>query len=293
VRPSLISRIMSMVFKIINFKKIVEKRAYKQKPKPNKSFIPKRIERKYLTEIQSIDSKEIVTFGQKEIVANNHIIFLHGGAYIFDISPSHWKLASKIVDNCSCRITVVDYPLAPEFNYKHTFNMVQNTYDYLKREYSKDNFILMGDSAGGGLALAFMQKIIEEQYQKIPIKCILLSPWLDLTMSNTEIEKQENTDHVLSMGLLKYAAKKYSNEDNMEHYLLSPINGTFKNIPKTIIFYGTEELYNADCNKIKTMLAGNKNIIFREYKNMQHDWVLFQIPESEMVIEEICEFIDS
>jgi monoterpene epsilon-lactone hydrolase len=292
VKQSIQSKILNKVLKLINFKKLVEMKAFIQKGRSKKPFVPKSILTKHYTDIERIDSKEIATIEHKDNVTNSHVIFLHGGAYIFDISSSHWKLASNIVDKTYCKMTIVDYPLAPENNYKNTFQMLNNTYELLISNYPDDSFILMGDSSGGGLALAFLQNLIEMKHEKIPDKCILLSPWLDLTLSNQAIKDIENRDHILSVKMLKYAAEKYSNGDNMNNYLLSPINGIFNNIPKAIIFYGTEEILYADCKKLENILSNNNNIIFREYENMQHDWALYQIPESKVVIDEICEFID-
>jgi len=65
--------------------------------------------------------------------------------------------------------------------------MVQLSYDRLTNQYPDDRFIFMGDSAGGGLALAFAQKLLDENAAIQPIKSILFSPWLDLSMQNTEI----------------------------------------------------------------------------------------------------------
>ncbi len=265
MKQSLHSKILTLIFKFINFKKLVEQKAYKQYSNSLKPFVPSSIHREFLTNIINISSREIATFERKDKVTKNHIIFFHGGAYIFNISTGHWKLAKKIVNKSFCRMTLIDYPFAPEFSYKQTFSMVQNAYELLIRKYPDDNFILMGDSAGGGLALSFMQKIINEKSPKIPVKCILLSPWLDLTISNPDIKNLEMTDHILSLKMLKFAGQKYSNGDNANNYLLSPINGIFRNIPKTIIFYGTEEIFNADCNKLKSLISDNNtNFIFRE-----------------------------
>jgi monoterpene epsilon-lactone hydrolase len=293
VKQSIQSKILSKVLKLINFKKIVEMKAFKLQKRSKKIFVPKSIQRKYLTHIERIDTKVIATINYKDNVTNNHLLFLHGGAYIFDISSNHWKLVSNIVDKTYCRMTIIDYPLAPENNYKHTFKMLHNAYDLLLSKYPQDKFLLMGDSSGGGISLAFLQNLIEIKHERIPEKCILLSPWLDMTLSNPDIKDIESRDHILSVKMLKYAAEKYSDGDNMEHYFLSPINGIFNNIPKTIILYGTEEIFYADCKKLENLLSNNSNIIFREYKNMQHDWVLFQIPESRIVIDEICKFIDT
>lgn len=292
MKQSLSSKIVAGVLKVINFKKLIEKQGRKQPPRSKKDFMPQRIQKAYASSVQLCKNKAVATFESKEQVTKNHIIFLHGGAYIFEASSQHWSLAQKIVDKSFCRMTLIDYPLAPEKTYKNTFEMVGAAYEMLIEQYPNDNFILMGDSAGAGLALAFAQKLRKEKHVTLPISHILLSPWLDLTMSNPDIEQLIHTDHVLSVEMLKNAAAKYAGGDNQEHYLLSPIHGELQHLPNTIVFYGTEELFYADCLKLKSIVSAvNKHFIFKEYVGMQHDWAIFPIPESAQVVDDICAFI--
>lgn len=291
--PSLQSQVFTWILKVFNFKKKVENKAYKLNSRSRKSFVPPRIKRSYLISTRKFGAKEIATFERKEKVEKNHIIFFHGGAYIFEASPNHWKLAEEIVKGSFCRMTLVDYPLAPEYDYKETFEMVSGAYEMLIKQYPGDNFILMGDSAGGGLALAFNQKLIKEKHEELPVKMILLSPWLDITMSNSNIKNLEASDYILTVNMLRNAGMKYSNGDDQDQYLLSPINGELKDIPRTMVFFGTEELFHADCIRLKSMIDfDTQSIVFREYQKMQHDWAIFPLPESKQVVNEICEFIN-
>ncbi len=292
MNTSIQSKILVWILKTFNVKKRVEKKVFKEIPRTRKGFVPQRIKRRYQVNLEKFNDTEIATFEVKEKVTKNHIIFFHGGAYIFEATPGHWRLAEQIVNNSFCRMTLVDYPLAPEHNYQETFTAISSAYEKLTNHYPGDNFILMGDSAGGGLALAFTQKLIKEKHKKLPVKIVLLSPWLDLTMSNPDIKNQESLDYILTVKMLKHAATKYSNGDNPNQYLLSPIHGDFKEIHETLVFCGTEELFYPDCIKLKSMIdTNNPSIIFREYHKMQHDWALFPIPESKQVVNEICQFI--
>jgi acetyl esterase/lipase len=292
MNPSLHSMVFAWILKVSNFKKRVERRAFRKRPRSKKGFLPQRIKRFYLVNLQTFNGKWAATFESKKKAINKHIVYFHGGAYIFEASPNHWRFAEKIVKKSFCRITLLDYPLAPEHNYKETFDMVSGAYELLIDQYPGDNFIFMGDSAGGGLALAFVQALIKKDHRKLPVKLVLLSPWLDLTMSNPAIKNLEASDHILTVNMLRHAGMKYADGDNQDQALLSPINGELKDIPKTIVFYGTHELFYADCNRFKSMMGDrNQHIIFREYHNMQHDWAIFPIPERDQVVNEISAFI--
>lgn len=295
MRSSFQSKIVFYLLKAFNFKNWILKKAIKLLATKNprrKKVLPKWIRNSYIVHPQLFDEKELVTLESRKKVTNNHILFFHGGAYIFETLPFHWKLAKKIINKSYCRFTHIDYPLAPEHNYLDTFDMISSAYDTLVKHYPTDCFIFMGDSAGGGLALAFAQKLIKENYSKLPRKLILLSPWLDLTLSNPAIHNLEISDQILSVEMLQKAGLNYSNGDNQDQYLLSPINGELYNIPSTIVFYGTEELFYADCIRLKSLAEStNRSIHFSEYKNMQHDWALFPIPESKLLVLEVCNFI--
>ncbi|MFK7922491.1 MAG: alpha/beta hydrolase fold domain-containing protein, partial [Bacteroidia bacterium] len=114
MRPSFQSRLISGILKLISLKTIVEKQAKKPIKRSKKAFLPQKIEQSYLSKSQTCNGKAFATFESKEKVSQDHIIFLHGGAYIFEASTGHWDLAKKIVDKSFCRMTLVDYPLAPE-----------------------------------------------------------------------------------------------------------------------------------------------------------------------------------
>jgi acetyl esterase/lipase len=292
MKPSLLSVIFAGMLKMLNFKKIVEKQARKKIARSKKGFMPNSIRERYSTATRTIRSREIATFEKKEKVTKTHLIYFHGGAYIFEASPFHWRLAQKIVEKSFCRMTLVDYPLAPEHSYRETFDMVEATCDLLLSQYPGDRFFFMGDSAGGGLALALAQKLASERPVMLPTGIILLSPWLDLALSNPAVKDLERSDHILTVDMLRHAGAKYANGADPDHYLLSPINGTFNSLPKALVFYGTEELFYADCTKLRSIVSSfGDRFQFREYAGMQHDWAILPLPESKRVVDEICSFI--
>ncbi|MFZ4723829.1 MAG: alpha/beta hydrolase fold domain-containing protein [Paludibacter sp.] len=276
----------------LNAKKFVEK-SFKNPPRTTKTVVPKKILSKFVVSEFQVMGKSVITIQPKQNDGNKHVIYFHGGAYLLEGSTMHWKIIDRIATKANCKISYFDYPLAPEFNYISTFEMVQQAYNKIKRQYSEDQFLLMGDSAGGGLALAFAQKLAIENPSEIPPKNILFSPWLDISMSNPLIKDLEHLDKLLPLSGLIEAGKKYAGNDNVDNYLLSPINGKLDGLGDTIVFYGTHELFYADCKKLKELSKSSiVKFIFHEYAEMQHDWVLYPIPEANQVINTTIEFIN-
>ena len=110
-------------------------------------------------------------------------------------------------------------------------------------------------------------------------------------MQNLEIKKQETLDKLLPLNGLIEAGKKYAGGDDPNNYLLSPINGIFKGLGNTLVFYGTLELFYPDCKLLAEKVKGFENFTFHEFPEMQHDWVVFPIPEAVETLNIAIEFI--
>lgn len=185
---------------------------------------------------------------EKEIV----IYYLHGGSYVAELSLAHWKFLSKLTKDTKATIIVPDYPLTPQYHYTDTFQMVEPLYKEIIQKVGKQKLIVMGDSAGGGMALALIEKVGKEEKLR-PKKTILISPWLDVSMQNNEIIKVQEQDKMLNIELLKIAGVAYSgSEENVKNYLVSPIYGPLENIGDVVIYTGTKDILNPDVHLLES-----------------------------------------
>lgn len=258
----------------------------------NKNLLMKCFLSRYLRFEQEVCGQAMMTFSQLRPVSNTHIIYLHGGAYVWQGACVHWQFIKELLRGLKQKVTYVDYPLAPEHTYQNTFKMLQEGFDRLTRQYPHDQFVLMGDSSGGGLALAFAQKLCKEKHPVQPREIILLSPWLDVTMSNPDIEKIEPADCILTRRGLEAAADRYAGGADKSIYLLSPINGSIKGLAHISIFTGTDDILWPDCRRFadKAKAEGGK-ISLMEYPGMPHTFMLFPLPQAGQVRHKIAEIL--
>ena len=113
-----------------------------------------------------------------------HIIYyLHGGGYAICSVKTHKRLIAHTAKACNAKIVAIDYRLAPEHPFPAAIEDALTVYQNLLQSYAPSQIILMGDSAGGGLATASMLKMKELQLPQ-PKAAILLSPWVDLDGEN-------------------------------------------------------------------------------------------------------------
>lgn len=90
----------------------------------------------------------------------------------------------------------------------------------------------MGDSSGGGLAFGFAMMLRDEKISQ-PNQIILLSPWLDITMSNNDILEIDKKDKILGVKSLQMAGKLYADTLDLRNYRASPIFGDVSGIGAT------------------------------------------------------------
>lgn len=291
IQPGWQARILSKSLKIIAFKKLIVRTA--QKPARSIGLkVPKSMVRRYTVQVKTIAENSLATISPKNPEGKKHLLLFHGGGYIFEGSNSHWKLAEQFLKELGCRVSYLDYPLAPENNFTSTHAWVQEVYEYLMEKYPNDEFSLMGDSAGGGLALAFAQNLVEKKSSRQPTSLVLLSPWLDLSMGNPAALDNAKTDPVLSFDFLHFCALKYAGENEQKNPLCSPIFGSFDHLPKTAVFFSSQELFYADCKDLMKLTENcSSDFSFYEYPGMPHDWLIFPLPESRRAIHEISTFL--
>jgi acetyl esterase/lipase len=252
---------------------------------------PKAISKSCEVSSFQINGRNIFRLKPKHKEPAKHILYLHGGAYVQRFVRFHWKFLAELVNKANCYITAPDYPLAPEFTYKESFEMVLPLYQQILTTTASENVIIMGDSSGGGFALALAQKIRDEKIDQ-PRLIFLLSPWLDITLANPEISELEAADPFLEKQSLQRAGKLYAGDTTTDHYLLSPINGSLEGLGKIVVLAGAKEILVADTRRLD-LLAKSQGIPlhYYEYPDMVHAWMFLNFPEAKKARQQIIDLI--
>lgn len=291
---SIQSRLFNILLRLIRKKTLLKKRFnYKIINSFTWSQPTRKILSAYKVENSRVQGHLVFTMNKKQKPGQKHILYLHGGAYVESFVKPHWDFLSVLMRNLDCTITAPDYPLAPAHTYEQSFAMVSEVYKELIKTINPGNFILMGDSSGGGFALALAQLMRNEKVAQ-PSQIILLSPWLDIGLTNPAIKDVDPSDYFLGVEGLKMAGKAYAGGTSPNYYLLSPIYGTLEGLPKLSVFIGSREILVADTRKLKA-LAHEKGIALNyfEYPGMFHAWMLLNLPESKKAKQQIIDLIRS
>lgn len=226
-------------------------------------------------------------------LSGGSVLYLHGGAYVRPITRFHWHLIEELVHLTGCTITVPLYPLAPEHTCQQTVGFVRTIYDGLLAQ-APDGApatTLMGDSAGGGLALA-LTTILCDQGVPLPSQLILITPWVDVDSAHPMLAQTARRDPMLAIDGAREAGRLYAGALPTNHPWVSPIHADLHGLPPTTILAGTRDLSHHDAVDLahKARSQGS-SVDLRLGQDMIHVWPLLPIPEGRQARVEIAELI--
>ena len=275
-----ISLKMSIVTKTLTYiSKVTKKKLWSFVIDKKQKFI--KPFRKYNAEVFKINGINLFKIS-KNNGTNKFIVYFHGGGFVISGNRRHHNFIINLHKKTGFDCYYVDYPLAPSNKSLDVIGSCEMIINNLMLKEPKKEIILMGDSAGGNLALVLSKRFKENK------AVILLSPWLDLTMSNPEILNMEKREIMFSRQDLLNAAKDYQGTLELNDPLISPIYDKFPN-KNLKIFAGKDDLLFPDVLKF---VKANDSADLHIYYGLNHDFMfLISGKEQNEVIERIVEYI--
>ncbi|TRL33206.1 alpha/beta hydrolase fold domain-containing protein [Staphylococcus hominis] len=236
---------------------------------------------KHRAHTRSINGSVTYIVNDKREPHQDVVLYIHGGAWFQDPLDNHFDFIDQLAGELDARVIMPVYPKVPHRNYRTTFELLKNIYqkEILEVE-NPQHMTIMGDSAGGQIALSFAQYLKKETQLPQPGHIVMLSPVLDATFSNPEAKKYEKVDPMLGIEGSKYFIQLWSGDTPIEDYKISPINGDLEGLGRISIFIGTKETLYPDALKLSKML-NDKGIEhdFTPGYNLFHIYPIFPLPE--------------
>src|SRR3954470_19014887 len=114
---------------------------------------------------------------------DRHILFLHGGGYVTGTPDLYVHLLWRIAAAAEARVVAVQYRLAPEHPFPAALDDALASWrGLLEAGAEPRRSVFMGDSAGGGLALALALRA-RDTGKNLPAAIVAMSPWTDLAVT--------------------------------------------------------------------------------------------------------------
>ena len=197
------------------------------------------------------------------------ILYLHGGAYCVGSHGTHRSVTSHLARRAGASIFVADYRLAPEHPCPAAVDDAIEVYRVLREQgWAPGQIAFVGDSAGGGLALATALRL-RELGEPLPAALVLFSPWVDL--GHPDRGTPPRGEIMISLPWVQECARLYLAGRDARDPLASPIHGDMRGLPPTMIQVGQDEILLQDSRRLHAALvAANVPAQLAEYPRRWH-----------------------
>ena len=226
--------------------------------------------------------------------ADRHILYLHGGGYALGSPALCRHLTWRIAAAGQARLSAIHYRLAPEHPFPAALDDATAAWHgLLAAGADPRHCVVMGDSAGGGLALALMLKV-RDMGSPLPAAVIALSPWTDLAVTGASCRLNAAADPMMNADdLLPLAALYLDGADPLNAYA-SPLYGDARGLPPALLQVGSDEILRDDSVRMAGLMRDAGCTVELEiWPRMPHVWHAFApfLPEAGQAIARIGAFV--
>ncbi len=124
------------------------------------------------------------------------VLYLHGGGYSLGSPKAYRHFTWRLADAVEARVLIIGYRLAPEHPFPAALDDAVAAYRWLLR-HDPNEIVVMGESAGGGLALALLMKLRDDG-MRLPDAAVAISPWTDLALTGASLTENAAADPMLN-----------------------------------------------------------------------------------------------
>lgn len=241
-----------------------------------------------------IDGIPCTWFLPAEILSDDIIIYIHGGAFIFGSVNSHAPLVSHIAHRLNRRVLMIDYRLAPEHPFPAGINDCVSVIHALYQQDPQLRFGIIGDSAGGNLTMA-SQLVLKNTKGPGALYTMVISPWVNLHCNTASYQRNKALDVILARPYLVEAAVLYASGSDLDLPELSPVNGDFHGLSPVLIMCGTHEILEDDSVQLQQQLQkSGVEAELRLFDGQLHVWPFMDIdtPASQQALNDLAAFVN-
>jgi acetyl esterase/lipase len=237
----------------------------------------------------------VMQIAPKGPARRRHLLHIHGGGFVVGTTRGFVGYLSELALQADATVTSVDYRLAPEHPYPAAIDDCLAAYRALSEEVAPESLAVIGESAGGNAVLATLIRARDEGLP-LPAAAVLLSPWVDLTLSGGSIGRNQASEIMLGPALFTGWRDDYVGDRDPSDPGISPLFADLAGLPPMHVQATSAEVLEDDARRLvdRAREAGV------DAELVVHDelWHVFQtqaplVPEARQALDQVVTFIRS
>ena len=222
------------------------------------------------------------------------IYYLHGGGYVSGSAKGYRPITATLAQLLQARSFALNYRLAPESRFPAALEDAVAGYRWvISTGIEPRQISIVGDSAGGGLALALVMKL-RDLGDPLPASVVSLSPWTDMAGTGASILANSKRDPFFVPEDVERYAELYLGSQARRTPFASPLYGDFTGLPPLLIQAGENEMLLDDARGVHAKaLATGVSSELQIFKGVPHVWHLMTpfVSEARVALRQVAKFL--
>jgi len=135
---------------------------------------------------------------------------------------------------------------------------------------------------------------LRDRIEPLPAAIVLLSPWLDLSLSGPTIESRAAIDPLVTRSALLACVRDYVGQRDPRDPLISPVFAALHDLPSLLIQVGDHEILLSDATRLAEQAqAAGVSVMLEVWPEMWHVWHGWAatLPEGQAALERIGAYV--
>ncbi len=221
------------------------------------------------------------------------VLYLHGGGFMLHLPSLHARLASRLCRELKAMAVIPNYRCAPESPLPAAHEDCFATYQWLLASgRDPSRIVVAGDSAGGLLAIATLQRI-REAGLPLPLCGLLFSPGCCVDSIRHMRSEDTDADPLIGPGILRLLQRQVIDAVPEGDASVSPCAGSLHGLPPLLFQVGsTEVLLGQSLQGYEMARAAGTYAELQVWPRMPHVWQSVSwLPEARDALRSAADFV--
>ena len=232
---------------------------------------------------------------RKGVATDRTLYFIHGGALVSCPADTYPFYAAWFVREAEAQAFLVDYRLAPEHRFPAALeDCVAGFRGLVASGVDPKRVAFMGDSCGGGLAVASLVRL-RELGAPLPACAVALSGWFDLEASGESATNPVGEDRFVNPVWIRERGRDYVGpKGNPADPLASPIHADLRGLPPLFLQAGQIDITRDDAVRLAARAGrAGTSVTLELWADMIHGWQGMQgfCPEAAEAVRSASAFV--
>lgn len=224
------------------------------------------------------------------------MLHFHGGAFFAGSARTHRALGTELAVRSHARVYMLNYRLAPEHPYPAALHDGLACYQALLDEGWLPGQIVLGGDSGGCAHILSLAIALRDRGQPLPAGLVMISPFLDLTLSLPSVSGNARRDPMVTAHALRRGGDGYRGDIPENDPRVSPLFADLHGLPPVLVQAGSEEILLDDALQFSERARNaGVEVNCHIYGGMWHNFQMFNalIVTADQALDEIGHFIRS